>query len=59
MGKGDTEDAACTSNRMPCDAELICQRIVTYCIDTPPEEGPDLGEYDAAFLAQAQGGGAA
>lgn len=42
-----------------CDAELICQRIVTYCIDTPPEEGPDLGEYDAAFLAQAQGGGAA
>lgn len=41
------------------DAELICERICTYGLDTPPTEGPDLSDYDAAFLHGDKGGGAA
>lgn len=39
------------------DAELVCERISTYGLETPPSEGPDLGEYDTAFLRQEEGGG--
>lgn len=38
------------------DAELICERICSYGLDTPPTEGPDLTRYDKAFLPRPEGG---
>lgn len=38
------------------DAELICERICSYGLDTPPTEGPDLTRYDKAFLPGPEGG---
>ncbi len=39
------------------DARIVAERICSYGIDTPPSEGPDLGEYDEAFLTVIEGGG--
>ena len=39
------------------DAAVLAARIAGYGIDTPPEPGPSLKEYDEAFLAIGEGGG--
>lgn len=42
------------------DARVVAERISSYGMDTPPSEGPDLGEYDEVFLPdRVEGGGKA